>query len=62
MTDRPKRQKASDVFAKNPPFLGLTASFSKAFPEIKSIKMIVEEQDGGPPIHTYDFSSDNPPR
>ena len=42
-----KHQKASDVAAQHPPFLGTTSSFAKAFPHIKSVKMVIEEQDGG---------------
>ena len=44
---RQKRQKASDVFEKNIPFIGRKVGFEEAFPTIKNITAEVEQSGEG---------------
>src|SRR5688572_22483079 len=58
MTKRSQRQKASDVLAEKPRWLATpTSVFSTAFPEIKTVAMVVEEQDSGYKARDYHFSA-----
>ncbi|OFV90043.1 MAG: hypothetical protein A3H95_16795 [Acidobacteria bacterium RIFCSPLOWO2_02_FULL_64_15] len=50
------------MLAQHPPtFAQPTSSFSKAFPEIKSVSMVVEEQDSGQVVRSYNFKEDTLP-
>ena len=42
-----KRKKASDVFNETDYFLGKKTAFEKVFPEIETLKIIVEESGEG---------------
>jgi len=56
-----KRQKASDVWKENTPFLGTGAKvgFKKAFPTISSIKVKVVESDSGIELGPRHYDEEN---
>lgn len=45
-----KREKASQVAAKNPPYLATPGTFDQTFPTVTDFTIEIEEDDGGWPI------------